>query len=148
MKTRASRRHGKRGKRKPLRGSSKAVINDRTPKGASGSGWSFSSYSGTAPYSTTLPAFAANAVGYSSIGVSGTDQQSGSNNTSYSFQTAASFNGIDWSEMGQKTSSGSGGTSDTFSAQSGNLTFPTAPFSTAAVSGSASISGTLGTSYG
>ncbi len=111
--------------------------------GASGSGWTYSSYDGTIPFAPTLPAAVVSATGYSSA-LSGTDQQSGSNNTSYNFQTAAFFNGIDWSETGEKTSSGSGGTSDVLSAEASSLTFTT-PFGSA--SGSASMSGQSTTSY-
>ncbi len=69
----------------------------------------------------------------------------------YSFQTTATYNGIDWKETGDKTSSGSGGTSDAFSASSDNVSFTT-PFSNpdgspASTSGSASTSGANTTSY-
>ena len=78
----------------------KAVASRRTPKRRSGSGYTFSSYSDLGAWS--------------SPGSGGGDQEdSGENNTSYSFQTYATYNGIDWSETGLKTSSGSGGTSDT-----------------------------------
>ena len=103
--------------------------------GASGSGSTFASYAADpTPYSTTVDG----------LPVSGSEQLSGSNDTSYSFQTTATYNGIDWSEVGDKTSSGSGSSTDSFSAQSGNLSFP-APYGSA--TGSARASGATTHSY-
>jgi hypothetical protein len=115
--------------------------------GASGSGWTYSSYSGSTPYTGTLQPFAASATGLTAILVNGSDQQSGSNNTSYSFQTVAVFNGIDWSETGNKTSSGSGGTSDAISASASGFTFTSPSIGVTTTSGSAGLSGTTTTSY-
>ena len=112
--------------------------------GASGSGSTFASYAANpTPYSMHLPSAVVDSSG-NAIGVSGTDQQSGSNNTSYSFQTTATYNGIDWSETGSKSSSASGDTTDSYSAQSGNLSFPTFG---ASGTGSARASGATTNSY-
>jgi hypothetical protein len=86
------------------------MLSSASAGGASGDGWSFSSYSGSTPCSVTLN-------GVPIFGVP--DQQNGSNSTSYSFQTTAAFNGLDWSETGTKTTSGSGGASDQISESSG-----------------------------
>ena len=81
----------------------------------------FGFYTGTAPASASLPDFSNVSVGYTDGGqLSDTGQQSGSNNTSYNFQTTATYNGVDWNETNdnynpagqwQTTSSGSGGSS-------------------------------------
>ena len=88
--------------------------------GASGSGWTNATYtSGSAQsYTSTLPDFAASAVGlgYESSELEGTDQPGGTNDTSYSLQTNATFNGVDWSETGEKTAISEGSVTDTFSA--------------------------------
>ncbi len=111
------------------------VLPSTSGGGASGSGWTSSSYSASpTPYTTTVQGYV----------VTGTDEQGGGNSTSYSFQTTAVFNGIDWSETGSKTSSGSGETSDAYSAQASNLTFATAY---GPASGSASANGGSTTSY-
>jgi hypothetical protein len=99
------------------------------------------------PYASALPAFAASQTGLTSIGVSGTDRQSGSDNTSYSFQTYAQFNGIDWSETGNKTASGDGGTTDTLSASANGLTFTALKLASATMPGSVSLNGASTTSF-
>ena len=121
--------------------------------GASGSGWTTASYYGSTPALTDLPAFPTEAAGPSTNLLSGTDTQSGSNDTSYSFQTYAAFNGIDWSETGEKIATGSGGTTDSFSASASGLTFSppseTGPYMNGVTvpGGSASVTGTSSTSY-
>ena len=121
--------------------------------GASGSGWTTASYSGSTPALTDLPAFPTAAAGPSTNLLSGTDTQSGSNDTSYSFQTYAAFNGIDWSETGEKIATGSGSTTDSFSASASGLTFSppseTGPYMNGVTvpGGSASVTGTSSTSY-
>ena len=121
--------------------------------GASGSGWTTATYYGSTPALTDLPAFPTAAAGPSTNLLSGTDTQSGSNDTSYSFQTYAAFNGIDWSETGEKIATGSGGTTDAFSASASGLTFSppseTGPYMNGVTvpGGSASVTGTSSTSY-
>ncbi len=100
-----------------------------------------------------MPAFPTAAAGPSTNLLSGTDDQLGNNDTSYSFQTYAAFNGIDWSETGEKIATGSGGTTDAFSASASGLTFSppseTGPYMNGVTvpGGSASVTGTSSTSY-
>ena len=82
-----------------------------TGGGASGSGSTYSSYTGE-PLCW---------VGWDDV--TAPDCQSGSNNTSYTFNTTAAYNGIDWSETGQKSSSGSGSASDSFSPSADGQSF-------------------------
>ena len=114
--------------------------------GASGSGATNSHYTGNVPWAGALPQFAADAVGLEYIPVTGSDQQTGEDHTSYSFQTYATFNGIDWSETGTRTSSGSGSTTNALSASVGGLVFHTL-FDPIGTSGSAGLSGTDTTSF-
>ncbi len=83
--------------------------------GAAGSGGTFASYDGQTPCSVALAG--------APSGSTAMDDQSGSNSTSYSFNTTAIFNGLDWSETGLKTSSGSGSTGDQFDASYGGQSF-------------------------
>jgi trimeric autotransporter adhesin len=119
-----------------------------------GSGATFSSYSANAvPYSTAMSEFVAEATGIATeggdntLGVFGTDQQSGTNNTSYNFQTYAAFNGIDWSETGVKTTTGSGSVIDNLSASTSGLTYDSVTYGATGSNGVASFSGTSGTSF-
>ena len=121
-----------------------------------GSGWTTSSYDGSTPALTDLPAFPTEAAGPSTNLLSGTDDQSGENDTSYNFQTYAAFNGIDWSETGEKIATGTGDSINSFSASASGLTlkgtpgFPpaTAPASGLSVTnGTVNVSGTSGTDF-
>ena len=117
--------------------------------GASGSGGTSSSYSGGGASYPTLPQFAASAVGLSVVWLSGGGSQSGGNSTSYSFHTSAVFNGVDWGETGNKSSSGGGSASQSYQnavpgGGSGTISFLT-PYG--AASGTASASGSSGTSF-
>ena len=121
--------------------------------GASGSGWTTATYYGSTPARRTCRPSPRAAAGPSTNLLSGTDTQSGNNDTSYSFQTYAAFNGIDWSETGEKIATGSGGTTDSFSASASGLTFSppseTGPYMEGVTvpGGSASVTGTSSTSY-
>ena len=131
--------------------------------GASGSGNTFSSYSGTAPYVSALSQFDSEVTGQQGIstallpvGTSGSDTQAGNNNTSYTFKDTATYNGIDWNEQGSMTSSGSGATSDSFSGSASNFIWnPQLPVSFNSfddaqylnTSASATVSGSSSTSY-
>ena len=83
--------------------------------GAAGSGGTFASYDGQTPCSVALAG--------APSGSTAMDDQSGSNSTSYSFNTTAIFNGLDWSETGLKTSLGSGSTGDQFAASCSGQSF-------------------------
>ena len=83
-----------------------------TGGGASGSGWTFASYNGQMPCS-------GGSGGVYNASLTATDYQSGSNSTSYSFQTVAAFNGVDWGEVGSKGTTGSGQTNDHVNSVSG-----------------------------
>ena len=119
--------------------------------GASGSGWTFASYpSGSATSHSWggyfSPSFTQDPEYYfgtpltiSADILSDTPtlvsvQPRAFTTTSYSFQTYADFNGIDWSETGEKVSSGTAGTMNAFSYGASGLGFA-APSLTGDVAG-------------
>ena len=107
--------------------------------GANGSGWTFSSYSATLPDSSET---------LGGIGLSGDDTLSGSDRTSYSFQTAAVYNGVDWQETGVLTAGGSGNASDSFSGGADGLSLAMpASWGLPGVTATASGNAASGTSY-
>ena len=120
--------------------------------GASGSGWTTATYYGSTPaYGPAgLPHRGRRPVHEPAQRARTT--QSGQNDTSYSFQTYAAFNGVGWSETGEKIATGSGGTTDAFSASASGLTFSppseTGPYMNGVTvpGGSASVTGTSSTS--
>ncbi len=132
--------HGRSGRRKPLRGTTKAVINYRTPKWQAASGWQNWSLSASGPYQATIYGNSA----------SGTQSASGNGGDSYQYSEYYQLgpNGQWQATSGSGSAAGGESLASGYAASGGCSNVPAsvaAPGS--AWSGSVSAAANSGTSY-
>ncbi len=132
--------HGRSGRRKPLRGTTKAVINYRTPKWQAAGGWQNWSLSASGPYQATIYGNSA----------SGTQSANGNGGDSYQYSEYYQFglNGQWQATSGSGSAAGGESLASGYAASGGCSNVPAwvaAPGS--AWSGSVSAAANSGTSY-